>query len=118
MTVTTQTKLIPDGLPNPASPQFAYQEITANGAITIPSGCVVINGTTITATLAAPRHDGQVLFISSENASAHIIDLATSGISGGSGDEGTFGGAVGDGVTLFSKGDHWYQSGNVNVTWA
>jgi len=118
MAVTTQTKLIPDGLPNPSSPQFAYQEITAAGAITIPSGVVVINGTTLTVTLAAPRHNGQVLFITSQNASAHIVDLATTGINGGSGDEGTFGGAVGDCVTIFSYNSHWWQAANVNVTWA
>ena len=118
MAVTTQTTLIPDGLPNPSSPQFAFQEVTAAGAITIPAGIVIINGTTLAVTLAAPRHSGQVLFISSENASAHTLDLATAGVNAGSADIGTFGGAAGDGVILVSYDGNWYDFANTNVTWA
>lgn len=118
MAVTTQTTLIPNQLPNPASPQMAYQEVTAAGAITIPSGVVVINGTTLAVTLAAPRANGMYLFIVSENASAHTLDLATSGVNGGAADIGTFGGAAGDGVILVSIGSHWYSLANTNVTFA
>lgn len=119
MAAIEATRPIPNGLAFGAGVQFPKQELTDSGAITIPQGVVVLNKAgVIAATLAAPTVDGLVLFISSETAQAHTLDLASSGISGGSADVGTFGGAIADCVGLFSLGGHWYQFANVNVTWA
>lgn len=119
MAVAAATRAIPFNLPYGAGVQFPVQELTDSGAITIPCGMVVLNKAgVIAATLAAPTVDGLVLFISSETAQAHTLDLASSGVSGGSADVGTFGGAIGDCVALFSHGGHWYQFSNHNVTWA
>lgn len=113
------TGVIPNNLPNPPGVQFPYQELLDDGAITIPCGLVVLNkGSAITATLAAPTANGLFLFISSETAQAHKVDLASSGINAhASNDVGTFGGAVADCVGLVSYDGHWYQVSNVNVTW-
>lgn len=115
------TAFAPKGLLYPAGVQFPTQELTASGAITIPCGLVVINvGSAAAVTLAAPIANGQFLMIVSETAQAHTLDLATSGVFGGSADVGTFGGAIGDGVCLVSHGDHWYTvpGTNLNVTFA
>ena len=102
-----------------ASVQVPTQELTDSGAITIPSGVVILNKSgVIAATLAAPQANGLVLYIVSETAQAHTLDLATSGVNGGSADVGTFGGAVGDGVCLVSHGNHWYSIANTNVSFA
>lgn len=99
--------------------QVPTQELTDSGAITIPSGVVILNKTgVIAATLAAPQADGMVLWVVSETAQAHTLDLATSGVNAGSADVGTFGGAIGDGVGLVSHGGHWYSFANTNVTFA
>ncbi len=101
------------------SVQVPTQELTDDGAITIPSGVVILNKAgVVAATLAAPQGDGLVLHIVSETAQAHTVDLATSGVNGTSADVGTFGGAIGDGVLLVSHGDHWYSLANTNVTFA
>ena len=93
-----------------AGVQFPIQELTDDGAITIPQGLVRLNKAgVVAATLAAPQADGLILCISSDTAQAHTVDLATSGINGGSADVGTFGGAIGDCVILMSEGDHWCQ---------
>jgi hypothetical protein len=120
MAATAATRAIPFNLPFPAGVQLPTQELTDSGAITIPCGCVVLNKAgVITATLAAPTVNGLFLFISSETAQAHKLDLASSGVSGhASNDVGTFGGAAADCVGLFSYDGHWYQFSNVNVTWS
>lgn len=119
MAASAATVLVPGGMPFPPGVQFPTQELTDSGAITIPCGFVVLNKAgVIAATLAAPAYDGQVLIIVSETAQAHTLDLATSGINGGSADVGTFGGAAGDGVGLFSLGGHWYTFAKTNVSFA
>lgn len=118
---TAATTFAPKGLPYPPGVQFPTQELTDDGAITIPCGLVVLNKAgVIAATLAAPAYNGQILMIVSETAQAHTLDLATSGVNAGSADVGTFGGAIGDGVCLMSHGDHWYvvPGTNLNVTFA
>lgn len=114
------TTVAPKAMPYPVGVQFPVQELTDSGAITIPCGLVVLNKAgVITATLAAPTVNGLFLFISSETAQAHKLDLASSGVSGhASNDVGTFGGAAADCVGLVSYDGHWYQVSNVNVTWA
>lgn len=113
------TRPIPFNMPFGAGTQYPTQELTDDGAITIPCGLVVLNKAgVVAATLAAPQADGMVLFIVSETAQAHTLDLATTGVNAGSADVGTFGGAIGDGVVLVSHGDHWYSFANTNVTFA
>lgn len=119
MATQAATRPIPFNLPFGAGVQFPTQELTDSGAITIPCGLVVLNKAgAIAATLAAPQGNGLLLVISSETAQAHTVDLATSGVSGGSADVGTFGGAIGDCVALVSHEGHWYQISNHNVSWA
>lgn len=119
MAAVEATRPIPYNLPFGAGTQFPTQELTDDGAITIPCGLVVLNKAgVVAATLAAPQADGMVLFIVSETAQAHTVDLATSGVNGGAADVGTFGGAIGDGVVLISHGDHWYSVANTNVSFA
>lgn len=112
------TGLIPQGLPNPAGVQFPTQELTDDGAITISNGFVVLNKAgVVAATLADPTYDGQWIVVVSETAQAHTLDLVT-GVNGTAADVGTFGGAIGDGVALFSLGGVWYSFANTNVTFA
>ena len=95
------------------------QELTASGAITIPSGNVFLNlAGVIAATLAAPAKDGQILRIYSKTAQAHTITQTTPGFNGlgTSGDLATFGGAISDGITVASDGGAWWIINNVNIT--
>jgi len=119
MAIGAATTAIPAALPYPAGVQFPTQELTDSGAITIPCGLVVLNKAgAIAATLAAPTVNGLILMISSETAQAHTVDMASTGVSGGNADVGTFGGAIGDCCVLVSYDGHWYQVSNHNVTWA
>lgn len=111
---------IPNGVANPSLPAFPTEEITASGAITATKPCLynVSKAGVAALTLAAPTINGVIIGVFSETAQAHTIDLATTGINGGSADVGTFGGAIGDGVLLISIDSNWYQMANINVTWA
>lgn len=100
------------------------QTMAANGAITIRSGIVTVTKSTLCAmTLAAPTmaDNGKVLIIDSATAAAHTLTI-TGGLRGaGAGaDVGTFGGAIGDGVTLYARNGAWYvvPGTNLNVTFA
>lgn len=103
--------------------KLTTQAITADGAITLKSGLVILNKAgAIAATLAAPTattDDGKELNIVSITAQAHTVTVA-GGINGtgASGDVGTFGGAIGDGFTVIAYGGKWYQKTNTNVTFA
>lgn len=113
------TQLIPNGLPYGVPSQVPTQVASADGAITIPSGHVTITKAGVCAlTLAAPQADGLRLTITATTAHAHTVDLATTGINGGSADVGTFGGAVHDHVKLVSIGAHWHVESLLNVTFA
>lgn len=100
--------------------------VTADGAIAIPPGDTtyfVTKAGVAAMTIAAPTittHDGIRLTFISTTAQAHTLDMASSGINAGSGDIGTFGGAIGDGVTIVAYQEHWYEvpGSNVNVTFA
>lgn len=100
------------------STQEPTQELTANGAITIPSGLAHLNKAgVLAATLPAPQADGLVMTISADTAQAHTVTLAV-GLNGGASVTGTFAGAIGDCVTLRSNGGYWRQAANINVTWS
>lgn len=111
---------VPNNMPYPAMSQLPTDEITADGAITPTKPCLynVSKAGVAALTLAAPTLNGVIIGVFSETAQAHTIDLATTGINGGSADVGTFGGAIGDGVLLISIDSNWYQMANINVTWA
>ena len=99
------------------------QVASANGAITIKDGIVIITkGTACLLTLAAPTagtDDGKVLLIDSTTAAAHTVTIANGlrGV-GASADVGTFGGAIGDKVMLYAYNGAWYPIINTNVTFA
>lgn len=120
MAITSATTVLPQGgATYPSAFQFPYQDMTANGAITIPCGVVIITKATACAiTLAAPATSGQFLFISSNTAAAHTVTI-TAGINGqgASFDVGTFSSAIGNFLCLVSYSGNWCQVGNLNVTW-
>lgn len=107
-------------------PIMEVEELTADGAITITNGWVQLNKAgVLAATLANPTVEGLRLSIRSMTAQAHTLTVPSSpGIDGGGVGVGTFGGAVGDGVTLYSRDVsgtlRWCEEvgTNVNVTWA
>lgn len=102
--------------------QHAVQVASADGAITTHSGQVYITkGSAAALTLSAPTMTGLRLTIIATTAHAHTVTVS-GGIAGAgaSADVGTFGGAVGDGVTLISYNGAWYvePGTNLNVTFA
>ena len=116
------TRPIPYNLKHNSLAQFPVAQYDTNGAVTLSSGIVQITkGTACALTLAAPTEDGRVLIFDSTTAAAHTITI-TAGLRGaGSGaDVGTFGGAIGDGTTLYSFNGAWYvwPGTSLNVTWA
>lgn len=103
--------------------QQPMQVAADDGAISLKSGIVAITkGTAAALTLAAPvagDDDGKVLVIDSHSAAAHTVTVA-GGLRGAgtSADVGTFGAAIGNGVTLYAYNGAWYPIRNTNVTFA
>jgi len=101
---------------------FPISVASANGAIALYSGIVQITKAGVCAmTLAAPTHNGRVLIFDSATANAHTLTVSGGLRGAGAGaDVGTFGGAIGDGVTLYSYDGAWYvvPGTNVNVTFS
>lgn len=103
-----------------------FVAVSASGAISIPAGdttyYVTKSGSAAAMTLADPTattHDGLTLTFISTTAVAHTLsNAAGSGFnSGGSGaDVGTFGGAIGDGITVTAYQGKWYVISKVNVS--
>lgn len=96
-----------------------------DGAIAVKMGIVLITKATAAAlTLAAPTattDDGKILVIDSATAAAHTVTVATGLRGAGAGaDVGTFGGAIGDGISLYAYNGAWYPvpGTNLNVTFA
>ncbi len=100
------------------------QVLSADGAITIKQGVVVITkASACAATIADPTattDDFKTLTIISATAQAHTVTYATTGFNaGGSGtDVGTFGGAKGDGLVIVAYQGVWYIQSKTNVTLA
>jgi len=115
-----QTQAIPNSLAYPVAQQTAVQTLAASGAITIPGGIVHITLAGVAAvTLADPTVDGMKLIIYSTTAQAHTVTLISGLRGAGAGaDVGTFGGAIADQVHLHSYGGYWWDSYNLNVTFA
>lgn len=119
---TEPTRSIPYNLPYGVLAQFPVVAMDTNGAVTLNSGIVQLAKAGVLAlTLAAPTEDGRVLIFDATTANAHTITI-TAGLRGaGAGaDVGTFGGAIGDGTTLYSYNGAWYvwPGTSLNVTWA
>ena len=116
------------GVTGPVS--VPIQVASADGAITIKSGIVVITkGTAAALTLAAPTagtaenggDDGKILYIDSTTAAAHTVTVSGGLRGAGAGaDVGTFGAAIGNGVALYAYNGNWYvvPGTNLNVTFA
>lgn len=121
MAVNTQfsPKIISQGVPY----QYNGEIAPADGAIQAVAGGIVFitKGTAAALTLAAPYANFARLVILSTTAAAHTVTVAN-GIGGaGSGsDVGTFGAAIGNGVTLTSYNGYWWvePGTNLNVTFA
>lgn len=104
-----QTAAVPNKTPGIFN-GFPVTTASADGAITLYSGIVKITKAGVCAmTLAAPVLDGRVLVFDSATANAHTLTI-TAGLRGaGAGaDVLTWGGAIGDGITLYSSGGAWY----------
>ncbi len=101
----------------------AIAAASADGAIAIKNGFVPITKSASPAvlTLAAPTattHDGMRIMLVSTTAKAHTVTQASDGFNGGGGgaDTATFGGAIGDGMTIVAYQGIWYVVSSVNVT--
>lgn len=103
-------------------------DVSADGAITIQHGNVLITkGTAAALTLASPTaglvanggHDGIEISFVSSTAAAHTI-TCTAGFGGGTTarDVATFGGAIQDGMRIFAYNGVWYVKDTRNVTLA
>lgn len=101
--------------------------VTADGAITIPSGnktFAITKAGVAAMTLANPTattHDGLRLTFVSTTAQAHTLsNAAGAGFNngGGASDIGTFGGAIGDNIVIEAYQGVWYVVSKVNVTLA
>ena len=94
---------------------------SADGAITIQSGTVVITkGTACALTLGTPTtaQNGTVIRIISATAAAHTVTATTIGFNAAdaAGDVGTFGAAIGNNLTVVAYGGEWLVLGNTGVT--
>jgi len=93
----------------------------ANAAIAIQNSTVVITkGTAAAMTLAAPTaaQNGTVITVISATAAAHTVTATTIGFNAGNTgtDVGTFGGAIGDGISVVAYGGEWLVLTKTNVT--
>lgn len=96
---------------------------SADGAITIQTGTVVITkGTAAALTLGIPTtaQNGTVIRIISATAAAHTVTADTIGFNAGDAakDVGTFGAAIGNGMTVIAYGGEWLVLTNTGVTLA
>lgn len=101
------------------------QVLSASGAVPIKrSTCIITKAGVAALTLADPTadvHDGVEMTFISATAQAHTLsNAAGSGFNaGGSGtDVGTFGGGIGDGITVVAYQGKWLVKNKTNVTLA
>jgi hypothetical protein len=102
----------------PAIP-VPYLVLSADGAITLSDGVVVITkGSAAALTIDAPPTEGvHILDIISTTAAAHTV-THTPGFGGGttSRDVATWGGAISDGMRLIGYNGVWYVGSTRNVS--
>jgi hypothetical protein len=94
---------------------------SADGAITIQSGIVVITkGTACALTLGTPTtaQNGTVIHIVSSTAAAHTVTATTIGFNAAdaAGDVGTFAAAIGNNLKVVAYGGEWLVLANTGVT--
>lgn len=94
---------------------------SADGAITIQSGVVVITkGTACALTLGTPTtaQNGTIIRIISATAAAHTVTATTIGFNAAdaAGDVGTFAAAIGNNLIVVAYGGEWLVLGNTGVT--
>jgi hypothetical protein len=101
---------------------FQSQALTGDALISIKNGVVTLNkGSAIAATIALPTattDDFKILTITSLTAQAHTL-APTSGSFGNGGSnfvKATYGGAVGDGISLMAYQGQWYVIGQKGIT--
>jgi hypothetical protein len=107
---TEPTRSIPFNPVYSALQPFPVAVYADSAAVTLSSGIVQITKAGVAAlTLAAPTEDGRVLVFDSTTAQAHTLTI-TAGLRGvgAGGDVLTWGGAIGDGITLYSYNGAWY----------
>lgn len=104
---------------------FEYQLLVAAGAITVKNGICKIAKTVpgvVAATLANPTDvddDFKILQIVSFQAQANTVTCTGGFGNGGTGvDVATFGGAIGDTLTVQAHGGYWYVIGTRGCTLA
>lgn len=96
---------------------------SANGAIAIaPSTVVITKASAANMTLGTPTtaQNGTIIRIVAATAAAHTVTAATIGFNAGDAakDVATFGGAIGDNMTVMAYGGEWLVLNSVNVTLA
>ncbi len=94
--------------------------ISGNGAIGVGRGFRLITkgsalGSSTLATPTATTHDGYELTFTATTAYAHVISTASGKVNGGTNTTITFGGAIGDSITLTAYQGVWYSSNATNV---
>lgn len=118
---TSGNGVIIDGLTIKDGIVGVIQAITGDGAITIQNASVFLSkGSAAAITLAAPTagtHDGIIIRVVAISAQAHVITGGVDGFNAkGSSGTITFGGAIGDSVTLVAYNGHWYTLAAINAT--
>lgn len=122
--VTVDGVLLKDGASYARVPVGAF---SSNGAVSIPSYSAdyfVTKAGVCALTIADPTsgtHDGVELTFISTTAQAHTLsNAAGSGFNNGGSakDIGTFGGAIGDRITIVAYQGKWYVKDSLNVTLA
>jgi len=101
--------------------QETVAAIAANGAIAVaPGSYFITKGSALSAsTLATPvstTDDGKIMRFVSTTAFAHVISVASGKINGGAITTATFGGAIGDGISLEPYQGVFYTLHTRNVT--
>lgn len=99
----------------------SVQVISADGAVNIKNGLVIITkATALAGTLANPTagvDDGAYLEIVSTTAAAHVITDATSGFNNkGASGTATFGIAIGNAFSIAAYNGRWYTTSLLGVT--
>lgn len=95
------------------------QDLSADGAIKLIDGVVTLSKSSAGAyTLAAPALNNStgVLIVVATTAQAHVITAAAGFNAAGTSQTATFGGAIGDTITLVSDNGKWYITTKTNVT--
>lgn len=101
--------------------QYTVEAAADSGAITVASKTVYITKATAAAlTLVAPTattEDGIRIVFVATTAAAHTVTATTIGFNAGdtASDVATFGGAIGDGLTIEAYQGEWYILNSINI---